>query len=234
MRPVMLLAQLNEIDLSVDALKARLTEIAQEAREPETLVQTRAALATAQAEQARCRKTQVACEIEQKRIADHLAKAEKSLYSGKGKSPKELEAAQLDVQQLRRQLSHADDELLEALVCMEAATEAVEMYEADQARLTAEWEARRAQLRAEHALLKTQLAQDQTRQLAARKATPDAVLVIYDALRPRRAGRAVAMVDNDQCSACGVAVPQSKIEAAREGDEFVYCGNCGRILWSES
>ena len=56
MRPVMLLAQLNEIDLAVDASKARLAEIMQESREPDALAQTRAALAAAQAEQARCRK----------------------------------------------------------------------------------------------------------------------------------------------------------------------------------
>ena len=233
MRPVTLLAELNEIDQSVDALKARLTEIAQEAREPEMLVQTRTALAAAQVEQAQRRKTQVACEIEQGRIADHLARAEQGLYSGKGKSPKELEAAELDVQQLRRQLAHADDELLEALVAMETATATVETHQAELARLTAEWEARRSKLRAEHARLKAQLAQDQARQLAARKATPEATLVVYDALRPRRAGRAVATVDSGECSACGVAVPQSKLEAARDGDDFVYCGNCGRILWCE-
>ncbi len=233
MRPVMLLAQLSEIDLTVEALKARLTEIAQEAREPEALTQTRAVSAAAQTEQARCRKVQVEREVEQGRIANHLAQAEKGLYSGKGKSPKELEAAELDVQQLRRQLAHADDELLEALVCMETATAAVETNNADLARLTVEWEALRMQLRAEHTRLKAQLANEQTQQLAARKVTPDASLVVYDALRPRRAGRAVAAVDGGECSACGVAVPQSKLEAAREGDEFVYCGNCGRILWSD-
>jgi predicted nucleic acid-binding Zn-ribbon protein len=229
----MLLAQLNEIDLAVDASKARLAEIMLESREPAALAQTRAALAAAQAEQARCRKAQVEREIDQKRIADHLAQAEKSLYSGKTKSPKELEAAELDVQQLHRQLAHADDELLEALVAMETATATVEANDADLARLTREWDARREQLRAEQARVKAQLAKEQARQLAARKAVPDATLVVYDALRPRRAGRAIAEVDGDECGACGVAVPQSKLEPAREGDALIYCGNCGRILWSE-
>jgi predicted nucleic acid-binding Zn-ribbon protein len=40
-------------------------------------------------------------------------------------------------------------------------------------------------------------------------------------------------MDGEECGACGVAVPQSKLELAREGDDLVYCGNCGRILWSE-
>ena len=30
-----------------------------------------------------------------------------------------------------------------------------------------------------------------------------------------------------------VAVPPSKLEAARFGDDLVYCGNCGRLLLGE-
>ena len=99
MRPVILLAQLNEIDLAVDASKARLAEIIQGLREPAGLAQRRAALSAAQAEQARCHEAQVAAEMEQVRIADHLAQAEKGLYSSRTKSAKELEYAEHDVQQ---------------------------------------------------------------------------------------------------------------------------------------
>jgi predicted nucleic acid-binding Zn-ribbon protein len=30
-----------------------------------------------------------------------------------------------------------------------------------------------------------------------------------------------------------VQAPPSKLDAARFGDELVYCGNCGRLLWGE-
>ncbi len=56
-------------------------------------------------------------------------------------------------------------------------------------------------------------------------------LVVYDSLRPRRAGRAVSALDGDECGVGGVAVPQSKLELVREDEEIVYCGNCGRVLW---
>jgi predicted nucleic acid-binding Zn-ribbon protein len=233
MRPVILLAQLNEMDLAVDASKARLAEIIQGLREPAGLAQRRTALRAAQTEQARCREAQVAAEIEQRRIADHLAQSEKGLYSGKTKSAKELEHAEHDVQQLRRQLAHAEDELLDALVAMETATENVAAATADLERFTAEWESRRERLRGEQVRVKAQLVQEQARQLAARQAVPDALLVVYDSLRARRAGRAVAEIDGDECGACGVAVAHSTLELAREGDDLVYCGNCGRILWSE-
>jgi predicted nucleic acid-binding Zn-ribbon protein len=229
----MLLAQLNEIDLAVDAYKARLAEIIQGVREPAELAQLRTALVAAEKEQARCRDAQIVAETEQARVASHLAQAESALYSGKTKSAKELEHAEHDVQQLRRQLAHADDELLEVLVAAESTTATADAQRADLDRLTAEWEKRRAHLRAEQAVVRAQLAQEQERQLAARRAVPDALLVVYDSLRARRAGRAVAAIDGEECGVCGVAVPQSKLEPARDGDELVYCGNCGRILWTE-
>jgi predicted nucleic acid-binding Zn-ribbon protein len=62
---------------------------------------------------------------------------------------------------------------------------------------------------------------------------PADILHTYDALRPRRAGRAVARVDGDTCAVCLVTVSPSRLAAARDGDELAYCENCGRILWSE-
>jgi uncharacterized protein len=231
MGAIALLAQLNEIDLAVDASKARLAEIAQEVKEPAALQAARTALAAAQVELARCRDLQVQREAAQKKVADHLAVAEKGLYSGKTKNSKELEAAERDVQQVRRQLAHADDELLEALVATEAAAEAMQTHAAEVAQLGAAWEANRERLRAEHAQVKARLADEQARQLAARRAARDDLLTVYDALRVRRAGRATAALEGEECSACGVAVPQSKREAARDGETIIYCGNCGRILW---
>jgi predicted nucleic acid-binding Zn-ribbon protein len=51
--------------------------------------------------------------------------------------------------------------------------------------------------------------------------------------RPRRGGRAVAKLDGDECCACLVAASPFTLEAARFGDDLVYCSNCGRLLWGE-
>ena len=52
---------------------------------------------------------------------------------------------------------------------------------------------------------------------------PAPLLAIYDDLRPRRGGRAVARLDGDECSACLVAASPFSLEAARFGDQLVYC-----------
>jgi predicted nucleic acid-binding Zn-ribbon protein len=233
MRPVMLLARLNDVDLALDSIKARLAEIAEALREPRELAAARRALVHAEAELARCRAIQEDLELRQQDAQTKLAKAEGRLYSGEVKNPKELAGAEKDVQQLRRQLGQVEDRLLDALVCSEAATQACTEHGATVARLTAEWEARQAALRGEQARLKARLPVELARQAAARKAVPAELLPTYDNLRPRRGGRAVAELDGDECGACCVAAAPSTLEAARYGDELVYCSNCGRLLWGE-
>jgi len=233
MRPVILLARLNEIDLVVDALQARLAEIDEALKEPTTLRAARQALAAAEAELAQCQITQKDRELVQRQTAAKLVRAEKRLYSGRVRNPKELENAERDVQQLRRQRDRAEDVLLEALIATETATTACAEKRAELARLEAEWQATQESLRKERARLKERLSAQQTRQDAARRAAPAELLPLYDELRARRGGRAVAELDGNVCSACGVAVPPSKVERARYGDELVYCGNCGRLIWGE-
>ena len=57
--------------------------------------------------------------------------------------------------------------------------------------------------------------------------------IFWRNFRPRRGGRAVARLDRVECSACLVAASPFTREAARFGDELVYCSNCGRLLWGE-
>jgi hypothetical protein len=233
MRAVMLLARLNEIDLTVDAHKARLAEIAEALREPAALAEARRGLARAESDLAHCRAVQVELEAAQSQAAGKLASTEARLYSGAVRNPKELEDLQRDTAQLRRQLSQAEDNLLEALICAEAATQAQAEQAAALERLAADWERRQAALRAEQAQRKARLPAELARQSAARQAVPAALLATYDNLRPRRGGRAVAQLDGDECSACLVAASPFTLEAARFGDELVYCSNCGRLLWGE-
>lgn len=233
MRPVVLLARLNEIDLVVDAHKARLAEIADALREPAALTGARRAASEAEAESVRCSAIQERLEAAQRDAADKLSRAEKRLYSGQIKNPRELEDAQRDVQQLRHQVAAAEEHLLEALVAVEEAAQALAERRKHLAGITAEWAAKQEALRGEQARLKAALPGELSRQAAARAAAPAQYLPLYDNLRSRRGGRAVAELDGEGCSACRVAVPPTRLEEALYGEELVYCGNCGRLLWGE-
>ncbi len=57
------------------------------------------------------------------------------------------------------------------------------------------------------------------------------VFASYRALLKSKAGRAVAEVNDDTCSACGVTVPPADIQAAKSPNIISYCKNCGRMLF---
>ena len=188
MPAVALLGQLNEIDLAIDALRARASEIAEALKEPAALQAARTAAAAADAELARCRAVQAERESSQQKTAAKLTQAEGRLYGGKVRNPKELEDAEKDVAQLRRQHAQAEDALLEALIASEAAAETAAVAQRDLARHSAERDAMQVSLRAEHARLTERLAAERARQAAVRRAMPADILHTYDTLRPRRGG----------------------------------------------
>lgn len=232
-RPILLLARLNDADLALDATKARLAEIVEAARKPAELLRAEEALAAAEKEVARLRAEQTEVEREQADADAKIKKIEGQLYDGKTTRSRELENSQRDLAQHRNQKAAVEDRLLELMVAMEGANAALSKAQADVKRLTEELAARQAGLRAEYARLKARLPADQAKAAAARETVPAALLRTYDHLRPRHGGRAVAELDGDTCGACRVQAPPSKIDAARFGDELVYCGNCGRLLWGE-
>jgi len=233
MRPVALLARLSEIDLALDSGRSRMAEITGALKEPAELVAAGSAVAEAEAELARWRSVQRDRELDQQLIAEKLARAEKRLYSGEIRLAREVQDAEQDVQQLRHQHSHAEDVLLEALVAVDGLAEQCAAQTAGVAELAAAWGGKQARLRAEQARLKERLLSEQARQVAVRRAVPSDLVKLYDNLRPRRGGRAVAELEGNMCSACRVAVPPTQLEAARYGEDLVYCGNCGRLLWGE-
>ena len=95
------------------------------------------------------------------------------------RNPKELEDAEKDVAQLRRQHAQAEDALLAALIATEAAAEAAAVTQRDLARQSAERDATQVSLRAEHARLTERLAAERARQAAARRAVPADILHTY-------------------------------------------------------
>ena len=233
MRPIVLLAHLNEIDLVVDSIKGRLAEITDALKEPAALRSARAHLAAAEGGLAHLKSGQLDAELRQKQAADKRIQGEQRLYSGRVHNPKELQDIQAEVAQSRRLQNEVEDELLEIMIAIETAEQECAANRDTLNALAAEWKTAQASLRAEQARLVKQLAGEERRQAAARAAAPGQLLPLYDTMRSRRAGRAVATLDGSVCSACRVAVSPTKIEAARYGDELVYCENCGRLLWGE-
>ena len=169
-------------------------------------------------------------ELEAKTLDAEFKNIEERLYSGHVTNPKELDGMEKDLQMHKRQRGALDDKLLELMDAVEQ-----EQKRADeQANALKQTESSRArdleQLSHERDSLAARLAELNAERDQMRAALNADVLRTYDHLRKTKAGRAVAPIKRDACSACGVATPTGLVHRVREGNEIVFCSGCGRIL----
>lgn len=56
----------------------------------------------------------------------------------------------------------------------------------------------------------------------------------YDALRKRKNGVAIAMLNDSSCGACGANLTPSQRQTARSSSILFICPSCGRIIYGSS
>jgi len=58
-----------------------------------------------------------------------------------------------------------------------------------------------------------------------------ASLELYQDLRQKRQGRAVAKVEQGMCQGCRLVLSMTELQRARISQELVQCSSCQRILY---
>ena len=130
-------------------------------------------------------------------------------------------------------------ELMENLaVCMlfrdhlpEEAEERFSQAQAELSKVQAEWAADQENLAQTQSVLQAKVAELMERRPVIADGIEADDLSEYEALRPTKAGLAVAAVKNGMCQGCGMAASSNKVQQARSGVELIYCGGCGRIMY---
>jgi hypothetical protein len=230
MNRVSALWHLQAIDQELDDNNKRVREIDDALANDPAVTAARAAFEAEQKKLAETRSTLKERELYAATLDAKITESEKRLYSGRITNPKELDGLQKDLQMHKRHRSELDDTLLALMDAVEETQQRVaekeqarEKAEATRADDVARWTRERDALTARATALEAERAET--------RASLDAdALRSYDNLRRAKAGRAVAQIKNDSCSACGVAVPTGLIHRVRAGDEIVPCPSCGRIL----
>jgi uncharacterized protein len=227
------LLQLQGIDLEMDVKRARLRAIEIALGDDPAVQKAERDLVEAQAELHTARVSIQNLEFDGQNLGQKIADVDSRMYSGKVTNPKELQDLQNEVNSLRHRRDALEEKQFEALLIAENA----EVRSADvQHRLErAETVAAEAHgnLREERQELQTGLARLQVNHDAASASIPTADLEIYSRLRLSKKGRAVSQLDEGACTACGVAPSSSRIQDARQGNDIILCGNCGRILCAD-
>jgi predicted nucleic acid-binding Zn-ribbon protein len=156
-----------------------------------------------------------------------LRSREKELMSGRIRNPTELMQMSEEVKHMKARFVEEEDAELQLM-------EDVEIADDTMSTATAELEAARARAAAEAPGLQAELEafRSELEEVEAAKEqiwaeVPAAARTAYTR---QRVQPAVAVVANNQCTACRVTVTSRGMQMLRQGDEIVHCENCGRIL----
>lgn len=225
------LYELQEIDLEIDAKNEALALVVSRLGDSEALAEARVSLATEEERLVELERSQRDVEREVEDLRSKVALLEEKLYGGSVKNPKELASLQEQVEHLKRKRRGQEDKVLDIMTEVEAMQKNVSLKSREVARIDEDWRAEQATLSGEQAELNAALADlDQKRKdLISR--IDAASLELYQGLRRKRQGRAVAKVEQGMCQGCRIVLPLNVLQRARIGQELVQCSSCERILY---
>ncbi|HHW87647.1 MAG TPA: hypothetical protein GX400_15750 [Chloroflexi bacterium] len=227
------LYELQKIDANMEKVRRRVAQIRRNLGESDELRAARTAVETTRATVERLHAHQLDAELSGQQLGDRIKASERRLMSGEVHNAKELEALQASIASMKRQRSQVEDDAMATFQQREEAEQQLVEQRVTLAQVEAAWQSTQAALQQEEAKYKRMYAQlKQQRQSVTERLGADA-LALYAQLAERKAGVAVAAVQNGACSACNVSLPTGIVANARviEGNP-VFCPSCGRILFA--
>lgn len=224
--------ELQRVDLTWTKVVRRLQQLQQLLGESDELRTARQQVAQTQAELHDWHAKQKNAELEDKSLAERIQAAEEKLMSGSVRIPKELDALQHSVEALRRQRELVAEQGVQAMTEAEALTAKLAAEKSVLASIENGWTGNQTELREEETKLKQNgvLLKRKREQLAA--GMNDTLRDRYETMRKRKAGVAIASVQNGTCSACHVTLPTGVVNTLRAATSLVICPSCGRYLVS--
>ena len=225
------LYELQEVDLEIDAKRERLTQVMGRLGESEVLDEAHLSLARDEEKLVELQRIQREVEREVEDLQAKAAVATDKLYGGTVKNPKELSSLQEQLSNFRRKIGEGDDKTLDIMSEVEAAQNNVSVKRSEVAKIEEEWQAEQASLSQEQTELSATLStlEQKRKELASKLDTVS--LELYEDIRQKRQGRAVAKLERGMCQGCRIALPMSELQRARMGQELVQCGSCERVLY---
>ncbi len=225
------LYELQEVDLEIDVKREALSEVMGRLGQSEVLDQARLSLSGDEERLAELELSQRELEREVEDLRAKATASEEKLYGGTVKNPKELARLQEQVVNLQRKMRERDDKTLDIMSQVDTMQQKVSLKRGEVAKIEEDWQAEQASLSQQQAELGAALStlEQKGKDLAARLDASS--LELYQALRRKRQGRAVAKVEQGMCQGCRIALPMSELQRARIGQELVQCSSCERILY---
>ncbi len=176
------------------------------------------------------RKDQHRLELDVQAADAKIGAEEKRLYGDTIKNPKELRSLQAEIDHLKANRGKIEDVLLPLLDAIEAGTVGRQEQGKVVAQGEARWLAQAQVLRGEAERLAGLVASLEGQRAAHIPSIPAPDLRLYESLRTRKGGAAIAKILASNCARCRVTLPDAVRRRALSSSAVVQCPNCERIL----
>lgn len=171
-------------------------------------------------------------ELELDSLTEKAAEVEKALYGGGVISPRELDGLRQDADHLKSHISDLEDRILEGITQVEQLEAETREGQQELQSFEARWAQEHEELTAQYKALRARLQEVQKQRDALRATLDAATLSLYDELRAKKAGVALAPMKAGVCQICHVTIPSYKARSVDRGEGVITCEGCGRILYS--
>ncbi len=219
----------SRLDLRLEKTAETLSRVEHQLNHNEALEKAKADLEAIQKDQAALQEKQRDAEHVVDDIQAKLKPIQQKLFAGSISNPKELGAMQQQANQLKSHVREEEDKVLDMMGQAEALQNAAAAKAADVDSIEREWAGKRNQLQAEQAELMATLDSDRMTRAEILGQIDPAHLQLYEKLRQKKQGSAVAKIEQGRCQGCKITIPVSELSQARAG-ELVQCGSCSRVL----
>jgi uncharacterized protein len=157
---------------------------------------------------------------------------ERRMYSGEVASPRELQAMQADVDQLRRHHRSLEDRELALMEHRETLDAEVAELRAAVAAAASERNRLRDALTSAEQAIDTELSIEMSARTELAATVPAELLEDYERCRSRARGVGAARLMGGTCQGCHLSIPATEAERVRRGPPgtVAHCDNCGCIL----
>lgn len=228
------LYNLQKIDLAWEKVRRRLVVIQKSLGETDEIKEKRQKSAHLEQELLNWQAKQRTLELESQSLKERIQETDQRLMSGQVTNHKELESLQANLEALRRQHTHVEEQSVEAFVKAEELSKESATQQKQLDKALGQWKASQQELITEGRQLKKQFLHLKQQRENSAEAIDSSSMNHYEQLRKRKKGVAIAPIRNDTCGACNMQAPTGIIQASQSNrTEPSYCPFCGRILFRE-
>jgi predicted nucleic acid-binding Zn-ribbon protein len=226
------LHQLQQVDLNILELHQQLQDVPLKIKELENRLQVheqqlkekKEALSEAEKEQ-RSKSAELQMEQEQR------GKYEAQLREVK--TNKEYQALDKEISFLQQKEAEIEDAILEGMLQIDQLNDALREQETAFNAEQAKNRAQKDQYEQEAADLKAQILEQQEGRKRLLPTTDHDLMNRYRAWFKRNRTGLVAVVTDNACSSCRMAIPPQMLKEARKYEQIVLCASCKRILYAQ-